>query len=82
MARVRTRRKALERLIEIMEEKVDSKPAHVIIDHCDAIEDAEWLKDKISSHFDCVEIYIVDGSPIFGMYPGPGLVGPGFYAEL
>ena len=41
MGRARTRRKALERLIEIMEEKVDSKPAHVIIDHCDAIEDAE-----------------------------------------
>ena len=79
--RVRTKRKALERMIDIMRERVGAKPVHVIIDHCDAIEEAEWLRDKVSSQFDCLEIYVCSASPVVGLYPGPGAVGPSFYAE-
>jgi len=79
--RVRTKRKALERMIDIMRERVGAKPVHVIIDHCDAIEEAEWLKSKVSAQFDCLEIYVVGASPAVGLHPGPGAVGPSFYAE-
>lgn len=79
--RVRTKRKALERMISIMLERVGTKPVHVIIDHCDAVEEAEWLRDKVSSQFDCLEIHVCSASPVVGLYPGPGTVGPSFYAE-
>ncbi len=78
--RVRTKRKALERMISIMAERVGTKPLHVIIDHCDAVEEAEWLRDRVSSQFDCLEIYVCSASPVVGLYPGPGSVGPSFYA--
>ena len=75
LERVRTKKKALGRLVEIMGR------VHVIIDHGDALEEAEWLKAQVSSKFNCVEIWITDWAPVAGVHNGPGVIGLSFYAE-
>ncbi len=80
LVRVRTRHKALERLLEIMEEKVGTgQPVHVSIDHANVPDEASWLKVQISSRFDCAEIYINDFAPVAGVHCGPRVIGLSFY---
>jgi len=81
LVRVRTKQKALERLLEIMGEKVGTgQPVHVSIDHANVPDEASWLKAQASSHFDCAEIYINDFAPVAGVHCGPGVIGLSFYA--
>lgn len=82
LQRVRTRQKALNRLLEIMEERVGrGKPVHVNIDHANVPDDANWLKAEVSSRFDCAEIYINGWAPVVGAHCGPGTIGLSFYAD-
>jgi len=80
LERVRTRRRALKRLLQIMKEKVNAEPVHVNIDHANVPDDADWLKTQVSSHFNCNEIYINDWAPVAGVHCGPGVIGLSFYA--
>ncbi len=79
--RVRTRQKALNRLLEITEERVGTgQPIHISIDHANVPNQAKWLKDQVSSRFNCAEIYINDWAPVAGVHCGPGVIGLSFYA--
>jgi DegV family protein with EDD domain len=76
MERVRTRRKALERLLEIMQERVGSgQRVHVSIEQANVLDEANYLKSQISSLFDCAEVYINDFAPVAGVHCGPGSSG-------
>ena len=80
LQRVRTRQKALRRLLEIMGERVGKEqPVHVSIDHANAPDEASWLKTQVSSRFDCAEVYINDWAPVAGVHCGPGTIGLSFY---
>ena len=81
LERVRTRQKALQRLLEIMKERVNTGAVHVSIDHANVPDDADWLKAQVSSHFDCNEIYINDWAPVAGVHCGPGVIGLSFYVD-
>ncbi len=81
LERVRTRRRALQRLLDIMEERVNTGPVHVNIDHANVPDDADWLKGQVSSHFDCNEIYVNDWAPVAGAHCGPGVIGLSFYTD-
>lgn len=81
LERVRTRRRALKRLLQIMKERVNTEPMHVNIDHANVPDDADWLKTQVSSHFNCNEIYINDWAPVAGVHCGPGVIGLSFYAD-
>ncbi len=80
LERVRTKRKALERLLEIMQERVgEGQRVHVSIDHANVPDEASWLKSQVSSLFDCAEVYINDWAPVAGVHCGPGVIGLSFY---
>lgn len=82
LERVRSRPKALRRLLEIMQERVgEGHRVHVSIDHANVLEEANWLKSQVSSLFDCAEVYINDWTPVAGVHCGPGVIGLSFYAE-
>jgi len=82
LQRVRTRQKALNRLLEIMGEKVGmGESVHVSIDHANVPDDANWLKAEVSSRFDCDEVYINSWAPVAGVHCGPGTIGLSFYAD-
>ncbi len=80
LERVRTRRKALERLLGIMQERVGKgQRVHVSIEQANVLEEARWLEAQLSSLFDCAEVYINDFAPVAGVHCGPGVIGISFY---
>jgi DegV family protein with EDD domain len=80
LERVRTRPRALNRLLELMEERVGtSEPVHVSIDHGNASAEADWLKAQIMSRFECAELYINHFAPVAGAHTGPGVIALSFY---
>jgi len=79
--RPRTRRRAIERLLSLMEENVTDTPLHVAVMHADAIKDAEYLRDEIGSRFQCAELLITGFTPVMGTHTGPSLIGLAFYNE-
>ena len=81
LERVRTRAKALERLLTIVAERVGSKPVHVIVDHANTPGEAELLKERAESKLNCSEIHIVDWAPVAGVHCGPRAIGLSFYAD-
>jgi DegV family protein with EDD domain len=81
LERVRSRPRALRRLLEIMRERVgEGKQVHVSVDHANVLGEAQWLKEQVSSMFDCAEVYINDWTPVAGVHCGPGVIGLSFYA--
>ncbi len=77
----RTRAKAVQRMLEIMETRVGSNPVHVAVMHADALEEAKRLRGEVASRFNCVELFITEFTPVMGAHTGPGLLGLAFWAE-
>jgi DegV family protein with EDD domain len=81
LERSRTKPRAVQRLLEIMEERTKGNPVHVNLMHANAPEEAERLKEQIESRFECVELYITDFAPTMGVQAGPGVIALAFYSE-
>ena len=81
--RVRTRRKALDRLAEIVAEKCAGKsPVHMATLHADSHDDAKYLLDQITPLVNPVESVFTSVSPAVGANTGPGTVGLAFMAGM
>jgi len=79
IGRCRTRKRALQRLLDIMEQRAAGKPLGVTLMHADAPEEAELVKADILSRFDCLEFHVTDFTPVMGTHTGPGAIGISFY---
>ena len=77
----RTKERGVDRLLQMMGDKVGTNPVHVAVMHADALEEPEKLKEQVSSEFNCIELWLSEFSPIMGYATGPGLLGLAFYAE-
>jgi len=72
---------AMKRILKMMEQKVvKGQPLHVAVMHADALDKAVVLRNRISSQFDCAELFITEFTPVMGVHTGPGLVGVAFYS--
>ena len=78
---VRNRERGLERLLEKMKEAVRNKPIHVAVMHVYAEDQAEILKERVSSEFNCAELWVTEFSPLMGYACGAGTLGLAFYPE-
>jgi DegV family protein with EDD domain len=75
LERVRTKGKALDRLIEIVAEKCAGKsPVRLGSAHGNAPEEARSILEKASSRLKPVETFSGDLSAIIGTHTGPGIV--------
>ena len=81
VARPRTRRTAIRRMLELMREDVGSQALHVAVMHADALQDAEAIRDSIARDYDCPELYISEFTPAMGAHIGPGLLGIAYWSE-
>jgi len=73
---------AVKHILSMMEEKVvKGQPLHVAVMHADAADRALELRNRISTHFDCSELFITEFTPVMGVHTGPGLVGVAFYSD-
>ena len=78
---IRNRKQGVERLLNMMREKVGNNPVHVAVTHAYALEEAEKLKERIASEFNCIELWLCEFSPVMGYACGTGTVGAAFYPE-
>lgn len=79
IGKVRGRRKSLEALVDYMEEKVGSwleenREDYVFISHGDALEDAEYVRDRIRERFGLEHFLINNVGPVIGAHSGPGTI--------
>ncbi len=49
--------------------------------HAYAPEDAEHLKERMASEFDCSELWISEFTPVMGYATGTGTLAVAFYAD-
>jgi DegV family protein with EDD domain len=77
----RNRKQGIERVLQMMREKVGNRPIHVALMHAYAPEEAESLKERVTEEFNCVEVWLGEFSPIMGYACGTGTVGVAFYPE-
>ncbi len=81
LAKVRTRRRAIEAMLERMAQDVGDRPVHASVFHAAAPEEAEALRQQLLERFDCRECYLTVFSPVMGLYAGPGVLGLAYYTE-
>jgi DegV family protein with EDD domain len=81
--RIRTKRKAHERVLELVAEQVKSKSnIRVACFHANAAEDAKALLTKTQEETNAMESILTELSPVVGNHTGPGTVGLAFMTEL
>ena len=82
LARVRTKRKAVARMLELVEERVQRGAAvHVAVLHAQAAEEALALQEEVRARFDCAEMHLSELGPVIGTHVGPRAVGLAFYTD-
>jgi len=78
---VRNREHGIERVIKITKDKVGQSPVHMAVMHAYAPDDAQKLKKRVESEFNCAELWITEFSPVMGYACGTGTLGLAFYPE-
>ena len=79
LERQRTRKRAVARLVELMEEKVGSQEVHVAVLNGNVPDEAAQLEQTIRENFHCAELITADMGPVIGVHAGPGTLGFVFY---
>lgn len=79
LERVRTRRKAMERLVELGAEGAKGRPCQVCVGHAQAQEDAETLSRMIREKMNVAEEFTSDLGPVISTHTGPGVLGFVYY---
>lgn len=73
---VRTRSKALDRLVELTAEAVGTTdPVKLGIPHAEVPAEAEKLRERVESTFNCDEMHVVDLACSLTVHGGPGIIG-------
>ncbi|MGB9521663.1 MAG: DegV family protein [Anaerolineales bacterium] len=81
--RIRTRKKSLARLIEIIVERTRGQhPVHLATLHANAEEEAHYLLEESSRVIQPVETIFSTVSPVIGTHAGPGTVGIAYMAGM
>ena len=81
--RIRTKSKAVERVLEIVIEKTKGKsPIRLATLHANAQQEAKDLLDRASKELNAVEALLTEVSPVVGNHAGPGVVGLAYMAGL
>ena len=75
LEKVRTKKKAVSRLIDLAVEKAGGKKARVGIMQANAMEGAQAIKAELEKRMDLAEIEIYELSPAIGTHTGPGTLG-------
>lgn len=81
--RVRTRSKAITRMLDLLEERIDGRePVHLAVMHANDPETAEKLVEMVQDRFEPVETVVSEFSPILGTNFGEGTLGVCFLAGM
>ncbi|MBM7551440.1 DegV family protein [Thalassobacillus pellis] len=80
--KIRTRKKALKRLLLLFEEDVDETDVvKATVIHGNCHEDAEGIKKELESRYPNTEVVISYFGPVIGTHVGEGAIGLGWYKK-
>ena len=77
----RSRARAMDRLVEVINARLQDKPVHLNLMHAHAAADAEQMRQRLQSAFNCRELFVSEFTPVMGAHLGPGLLGTAFYTD-
>jgi DegV family protein with EDD domain len=79
--RVRTRNKAIARVIELAETRLTGrKPVHLFVVHANAEAEGRAMLEQAAQRLNAVDMLLSDVSPVIGVHVGPGTLGLGYAA--
>ena len=73
--RVRTRERALNRMVEMMQKEIGGAPSRVAIVHAQSPKDADTLSELAAQAFNCDQVWLAALSTSVSAHLGPGTVG-------
>jgi len=74
--KVRTKGRALERMLELLEQEVGTRaPVYVGLAHGNCADECTELAGAVRARFNCQQVIQVDTGPIIGTHAGPGVLG-------
>jgi len=79
LERPRSRRRAIDRLVAITQERTNGLPVVVNIMEAGSAEDALVMERRIQDEINCQEMFISQFTPVMGAHTGPGLLGVAFH---
>lgn len=77
----RTRRKALDRVVEETAKVVGDRRVRMAVFHADVLDEALELAERVRQEFDCLEVSVCEFTPVVGAHTGPGIIGLGYCVE-
>ena len=77
----RNKKHGIDRLLQMMRDKVGQAWVHVAVMHAYALDEAKMLKERVLSEFNCAELWLTEFSPLMGYTCGTGTSGFAFYKE-
>jgi DegV family protein with EDD domain len=82
LAQVRTKRKAIARMLEVAEERLGGeRMAEAAIIDADSPEEGDAVAEQVKERFGVSTVYRTMVSPAIGTHAGPGTIAIAFYAE-
>lgn len=72
LARCRTKGEALKTLFDVVKQRSGSRKLYVAINHADVLVEAEELKEKVLTNFQCQEVVTSDLGPLVTTHTGLG----------
>jgi DegV family protein with EDD domain len=78
---VRNREKGIDHLLKILRDRVGESLVHIAVTHAYVEDEAQKLKERIASEFNCAELFITEFSPVMGYATGPGTLGFAYYKD-
>jgi len=83
LERVRTRKKSLARILDIVKERTAGKsPIRIAIVHANAYDEASELLKNASLVLNATEAILSDVSPVVGTHAGPGTIGLAYLTSI
>ncbi len=82
LERVRTKKRALSRLLELVQANSDpDRPMLVAVGHGQAPDEADWVAQELGSRFHLEQLIQIEVGATIGTHAGPGVVGLSFYQK-
>jgi DegV family protein with EDD domain len=83
VARVRTKPKAINYLMDVAEQRLGAPktPVRIMVEHTRSPEEAEKLKQRVAERFNCIELLLAEFNPVAALVTGPKGLGLSFYSD-
>jgi len=73
--KTRTSKKARQRVLDEVAQRVGDQPVRVAVAHIQAPEAAQQLAEVVRERFNCHSLYVSEVGPVIGTHVGPGFMG-------